>query len=180
MTLESISTRRLVGDTLLALIAVLGFDFLLHGGILARLYAEPHPFLLSPEDAFRLIPLGYLSFLLFVILLVWLLVRLKIRGWSAGLLFGLKVGGLIWASVALGLLTISTASPTLMLGWFVGQTLEAGLAGMVAAEGLVTARPGRLIANVVGFIVVVFIVTLILQATGLAPAARVVETLPAG
>ncbi|NOR83586.1 MAG: hypothetical protein GQ526_08850 [Ardenticatenales bacterium] len=88
------SPRRLVGVTLLAWFAVLGFDFLLHGGLLARLYAEPSPFLLPAEDAFRLIPLGYLSFLVFIILLVWLMVRRKIGGASRGLLFGLH--GVRW------------------------------------------------------------------------------------
>ena len=49
---------RLVGIAFLAWISVIGFDFLLHASILAPLYAGPHPFLLVPERAFALIPVG--------------------------------------------------------------------------------------------------------------------------
>jgi hypothetical protein len=164
------SALRLVGVTLLAWFAVLGFDFFLHGGLLARLYAEPSPFLLPAEDAFRLIPLGYLSFLVFIILLVWLMVRQNIGGGSRGLVFGLQVGALVWGSLVLGLLSISTASLALMAGWFIGQTVEAGIGGMVVGWGLVSNRPWRLVVYVVLFVIVALVVTIILQSIGLAPA----------
>ena len=167
-----ISARRLVGATLLAWFAVLGFDFLLHGGFLARLYAEPSPFLLPAEDAFRLIPLGYLSFLVFIILLVWLMVRQKIGGGSRGLVFGLQIGALTWGSFVLGLLSISTASLELMAGWFIGQTLEAGIGGMVIGWGLVSDRPTRLVVYVVLFVIAAVVVTIILQSVGFAPAVK--------
>ncbi|MCK4978324.1 MAG: hypothetical protein KAS36_15415 [Anaerolineales bacterium] len=166
------SARRLVGVTLLAWFAVLGFDFLLHGGLLARLYAEPSPFLLPAEDAFRLIPLGYLSFLVFIFLLVWLMVRLKIAGWSRGLVFGLQVGALVWGSLVLGLLSISTASLELMAGWFIGQTMEAGIGGLVVGWGLASNRPWRLVLYVILFVVAAVVVTIFLQSAGLAPAAE--------
>ena len=164
------SPRRLVGVTLLAWFVVLGFDFLLHGGLLARLYAEPSPFLLTAEDSFRLIPLGYLSFLAFIILLVWLMVRQKIGGASRGLLFGLQVGALAWGSLVLGLLSISTASLELMAGWFIGQTVEAGIGGLVVGLGLASKRPWRLVLYVVLFVIASLVVTIILQSVGLAPA----------
>ena len=170
-----VSLRRLVGVVLLAWFAVLGFDFLLHGGLLARLYAEPSPFLLAPEDAFRLIPLGYLSFLVSIVLLVWLMVRLGIRGRKAGFVFGLQVGALVWASLVLGLLSISTASWRLMLGWFVGQTVEAGIGGLVVGAGLTTDRLGRLLLYVLAFVIAAVVATIVLQSVGLAPAARVVR-----
>ena len=109
MNIGEYSFRRLTGTTFLAWFAVLGFDFLLHGGLLARLYTEPSPFLLPPEDAFRLIPLGYVSFLIFEVFLIWLLIRLEIRGSKSGFLLGLKVGASVWGALALGLLSISTA-----------------------------------------------------------------------
>jgi hypothetical protein len=171
MTEHRVSRRRIVGVTLLAWFAVLGFDFLLHGGLLAWLYAEPGPFLLSPEDAFRLIPLGYASFLILVILVVWLLVRLGIRGWRPGLVFGLKLGALAWGALVLGLLSISTARLALMAGWFVGQTIEAGVAGLVAGDGLYTDHPGRLFVYVLVFVVAALGATVVLQSLGLAPAA---------
>jgi len=173
MKSDQFSIRRLIGATLLAWFAVLGFDFLLHGGILARLYAEPSPFLLPPEDAFRLIPLGYASFLVFQIFLVWLLVRLEIKGGKSSFLLGLKVGAAVWGAMVLGLLSISTASINLMTGWWIGQAIEAGIGAMVAAMGLETTRPGRTLIYVILFVTAIIIVTVILQSTGLAPAVRI-------
>lgn len=73
---------------------MISFGFLLHAGHLAGLYLQPSPFLVPPLTAFRLIPVGYLSFLLFAVLLVWLMLRLNLTGWRAGAIFGLKLGGL--------------------------------------------------------------------------------------
>jgi hypothetical protein len=168
------SNRRLIGVVLLAWFAVLGFDFFLHGGLLASLYTEPSPFLLPPEEAFRLIPLGYLAFLIFEIFLVWLMVRLDVKGWRSGMVLGLQVGAFAWGALVLGLLSISTASIGLLAGWFIGQTIEAGIGGMVAGAGLITERPWRLMIYVVIFVIVAIIVTVVLQSVGLAPAMRVV------
>ena len=60
-------TGHLVKIGLLAWLAVIGFDLFLHAGVLAGIYSEPSPFLLPPEEAFRLIPLGYLSFLMLIV-----------------------------------------------------------------------------------------------------------------
>lgn len=86
------SKRRIAGAIFLSWLAVLGFDFFLHGGVLARLYQKPSPFLLPLEQAFKLIPLGYLSFLLASVLIVWLLLRMRIQGRRAGFVFRLKLG----------------------------------------------------------------------------------------
>jgi hypothetical protein len=69
---------------------MLGFDFLLTAGLLAGLYLQPSPFLLSPISAFRLVPIGYLSFFPPAMLLAWLMRRLKLTGWRAGAIFGLE------------------------------------------------------------------------------------------
>jgi hypothetical protein len=168
------SKRRLVATVFLALFAVIGFDFFLHGGLLAKLYAEPSPFLLPLEEAFRLIPLGYLSFLIFEIFLVWLMLKLGITGWKSGLVFGLEVGAFAWGALVLGLLSISSAGLPLMTGWFIGQTIEAGIGGLVAGAVLVTKRPWWMLIFVVLFVVLAFIVTVILQTLGLAPVARII------
>jgi len=173
MKKNQFSIRRLIGATFLAWIAVLGFDFLLHGGLLARIYAEPSPFLLPPDDAFRLIPLGYTSFLVFQIFLVWLLVRLEIKDSKSGFWLGLKVGAAVWGAMVLGLLSISTASINLMAGWWIGQTIEAGIGAMVAAIGLKTMRPWRTLIYIILFVIAMIIVTVGLQSTGLAPAVRI-------
>jgi hypothetical protein len=121
---------------LLALLAIVGFDLLLHAGVLSPLYSRPTPFLLESAVAFRRIPLGYASFALLVLLLEWLMVRQRITGVRRGAVFGLQFGSLVWVGLALGLASITTARPVLLLGWAVGQSLEFGLAGAVVGAGL--------------------------------------------
>ena len=159
-------TNYLVKIGLLAWLAVIGFDLFLHAGILAGLYSEPSPFLLSPEDAFRLIPLGYVSFLVLIILLFWLMLKFSIIGWKSGLIFGLKVGVLAWGALILGLLSISTASLSLLVGWFLGQTVELGIAGMVMGSGLSTNRLLSLLVKVIIFFVFMVALAILLQNVG--------------
>lgn len=166
------SSRPLALTALVGWFAMLGFDFFLHAGLLAGLYLRPSPFLLTPAEAFRRIPLGYLSFLLLAVLLLWLMVRLEKTGWRAGLGFGLTLGAAVWGALALGLLSISTADPMLLTGWFVGQTVELGIAGVVMGAGLAGVRLGRLAAGVLAFVVLMIVVTVALQSLGWAPAAR--------
>jgi hypothetical protein len=59
-----------------------------------------------------------------------------------------------------------------MMGWFIGQTVEAGIGGMVAAIGLSTDRLGRLTLYVTIFVIVAIIITILLQSIGFAPAAN--------
>ena len=163
---------RLMAIALLAWIAMVGLDFFLHAGLLARLYTEPGPFLLPPSRACALVPLGYLSFLLLALLILWLARRLGIHGARAGLVFGLQLGAVIWGAFVLGLASISTASPSLLAGWFVGQTLELGVAGAVVGSGL-GRRPMRsLLLRVLALTVAAFVVTIALQSAGLAPQIR--------
>jgi hypothetical protein len=157
---------------LLAWLAMIGFDFFLHAGLLARLYVEPSPFLLPPVQAFALIPVGYLSFWLFVVLLLWLMTRLGVFGWRRGFVFGLELGALTWGAFVLGLLSISTASLPLLIGWFVGQTVELGIGGAVVGSGLAGTSLRRLLLSIVVFVVGLFIITVALQTLGLVPATR--------
>ena len=90
---------------------------------------------------------------MFAALLVWLMVRLNLKGWRAGALFGLQLGALAWGSFALGLLSVSTVDPLLLLGWFSGQTLELGLAGAVAGSALAGMRLSRLVWAVLSLLV---------------------------
>ncbi len=149
---------------------MLEFDFFPHAGLLARLYLEPSPFLLTPLEAFRRLPFGYLSFLLSAILLVWLMSRLRLIGWRAGFGFGLKLGAFIWGALVLGLFSISTADVSLLAGWFLGQTVELALAGAVAGSGLTAKHIGRLSLKVAAFILFLAIITVVLQTSGVAPA----------
>lgn len=156
--------------TLLAWLSMIGFDFFLHAGLLARLYTEPSPFLLPPERAFALIPIGYLSFLGLAVLLTWLMARLGLQGWRQGALFGIQLGLLAWGSFVLGLFSISTASPALLLGWFLGQTVELGTAGMVVGHGFAGRRLGRLFVIVLILVIIAVVAGVIVQNVGFAPA----------
>lgn len=171
----SLADPRPVSLTLIAWLAMLGVDFFVHGGLLARLYQVDTPFLLSPEESFRRIPLGYLSFLIAAALLVWLLARLRISGWGAGLRFGLLLGAVMWGSLGLGLLSISSIRPALALGWFLGQTVELGLAGGVAGAGLAGVSRRTLFWRVLAVVIALIVATITLQSLGLAPAARVID-----
>jgi hypothetical protein len=159
-------TGYLIKITLLSWFSMIGFDFFLHAGLLAPLYSQPSPFLLSPERAFALIPLGYLSFLIFGIFLLWLMVRLEIKGWKKGAIFGLQVGFLTWGSFSLGLYSISTVSPLLLTGWFLGQALELGIAGGVIGHGLEQSKLRRLFISVSIFVAVSVVLSVILQNVG--------------
>lgn len=155
-----------------AWVLVLGFDLFLHGGLLARLYSAPGPFLLEPIEAFRRIPLGYLAFLVLTGALYWLLRRLDLRGARAGWRYGLAGGAVLWGAFTVGLYSISTAEIPLLAGWWIGQAVELGLAGAVlgaALDGVPLRRIWRVVAVAV---LVCFALTILMQSLGFAPAAK--------
>lgn len=148
---------------LLAWLSMIGFDFFLHAGVLAPLYQQKSAFLLPPERAFALIPIGYLSFLGLAVLLIWLMHKLNVQGWQKGTLFGLQLGVLAWGSLTLGLYSISTASPELLWGWFLGQTVELGIAGAVGGHALAKRNLGRLFWLVFVFAILAILAGIIWQ-----------------
>jgi hypothetical protein len=160
---ENKSRGRLVGVGCLALLAVIGFDFFLHAGVLSRLYTVSTPFLLEPKTAFRRIPLGYASFGILVVLLEWLMVRLGVNGFRRGTIFGLQLGALVWGSLAVGLASISTARPILLLSWGIGQTVELGGAGAVVGAGLALVPMRQIVWRVVVFFMVCVVLGIVLQ-----------------
>jgi hypothetical protein len=166
------STGRVVALIFLAWLCMVSVDFLAHAGLLASLYTQSSPFLLSPTTAFALIPLGSLSLLLLGVLLTWLMIRLKVVGWRAGALFGVKLGGLMWGALVLGLLSISTAGVLLLVGWLVGQTVELGIAGAVVGSGLEGRRVRWLLAAAVGLLMLCASATILLQSLGVVPTIR--------
>jgi hypothetical protein len=153
----------------------LGFDLFLHAGLLAKLYVEASPFLLQPEEAFRRIPLGYLSFLVLTLSLYWLFHRLDIRGVTSGLQHGGIVGLVVWGALAVGLYSISTAGLPLLVGWWIGQAIELGLAGAVLGAAANGASLKRIWVVVVFVLIGCIAGTIVLQTLGLAPAMRVVQ-----
>ena len=169
----SAGVARAVSSVAAAWILSLGFDMLLHGGLLARHYAEASPFLLAPSEAFRRIPLGYLAFLILTAGLYGLLRRLGARSAAAGLRHGAAAGAVVWGAFTVGLYSVSTARAPLLAGWWIGQTVELGLAGAVlgaAAKGVPLQRVWAIVAAAV----VVFVAgTVVLQSLGWAPALKV-------
>ena len=160
---------------LLSWLSMLGFDFLLHAGLLARLYVVPSPFLLPPETAFRLIPLGYLSFLMLALLLTWLMMKQGVQGGRDGLIYGLKLGGLIGGSLVFGLASITTAEYALLLGWALGQTAELGIAGAVIGSSRGGVSHRRVFWRVIVFVVLSVFLAIVLQISGFAPPALVIN-----
>ena len=153
----------------------LGFDLFLHGGLLARLYVEPSAFLLGPADAFRRIPLGYLAFLVLTLGLYWLLRRLGVRGAITGFRQGAVSGAVVWGAFAAGLYSISTVTMPLLAGWWIGQTLELGLAGAVLGAAANGVPLKRIWAIVMGAVIACVVATIVLQSLGLAPPMKLVR-----
>jgi large-conductance mechanosensitive channel len=149
--------------TLLSWLSMIGFDFFLHAGLLSRIYLQPSPFLLPLDRAFAYIPIGYASFLIFGIFLLWLMLKLKIQGWKQGTIFGLQVGVLIWGAFSMGLFSIATAPPNLLVAWFLGQATELGIAGGVIGYGLTQSSFGRLLKSVLIFVIVSIVIAIVLQ-----------------
>jgi hypothetical protein len=157
----------------IAWLAMIGFDFFLHAGLLARWYVSPSPFLLPPATAFARIPLGYLSFVLLAVLLLWTFSRAKVKGGRDGGATGLWIGVLVWGSLGLGLYSVSTAPPGLLLGWFVGQSVELSIAGVVVGAGVAGHPLGRLSLTTLAFTFAAVIATICLQVMGFAPAIKI-------
>lgn len=163
-------SRRLISICLLGWFSMLGVDFFLHGGLMARVYQQPSSFLLPPLDAYKRIPLGYLAALLMCALLLWLMLRLSQVGWRRGLAFGLQLGAFLAGTSMLALYSISTAELSLLLAWSIGQTVQMGLAGMVVGSGLAGQRVRTLFWRVAVLVLGLVAVTVVLQNIGLAPA----------
>jgi hypothetical protein len=158
----------LIKLTLLSWFSMIGFDFFLHAGLLSSLYSQPSPFLLPPDRAFALIPVGYLSFLIFDIFLIWLMLKLDLLGWKRGVIFGLQVGFLTWGAFSIGLFSIATATPLLLIAWFLGQTIELGIAGGVIGYGLKQSKLRRLFFLVMIFVIISIVLSIVLQNIGFA------------
>ena len=153
-----------------------GVDLFLHGGLLARLYAVPSGFVLPANQAFRRIPFGYLAFLLLTSALFWSCRRGDVRGVGAGWRHGFVIGIVVWGALALGLYSISTAGVPLLLGWWLGQAVELGVAGGVIG-GLAAGVSFRRMLLLVALIVFVLLaLTVALQNLGMAPAMRLAGT----
>ncbi|MGD8277901.1 MAG: hypothetical protein PVH00_07735, partial [Gemmatimonadota bacterium] len=82
-------------------------------------------------------------------------------------------GAAIWGALVVGLASISTAPWSLLAGWLAGQTVELGLAGCFVGAALSGMRLRRLWALALGWCVLAFIITVLVQNLGWAPSAAV-------
>jgi hypothetical protein len=163
---------RTVSAVLAAWILSIGFDLFLHAGVLSEMYVRESAFLLAPELAFRRIPAGYATFFLLTAGLWWVFQRLDVRGWLDGLRMGAAIGFFVWGSLVVGLWSISKAPIDLLLGWWLGQGFELGLAGTVLGSVRAGASLGRIWIKVVIAVVVLFAVVVTLQTLGVAASVR--------
>jgi hypothetical protein len=123
-SIAPLSRKRLIQITALAWFAVIGLDFFLDAGLLARFYRWDLPGFLPPLKMFQFIPFGYAAFLLWTILLVWLMTRLSITGFRAGAIFGLKVGVLLAAAGFFGQLSVFAFPARMLLLWLVAKLAQ--------------------------------------------------------
>lgn len=161
----SYSTWRLPKVIVLTWISMIGIDFLVNGGLLAGIYDRSNPFLLSPSESFRLIPLGFASLSLLAILLTWLMAKVNPKGWLTNLKRGIMLGLLTSGSSFLGLLSILSIDVVVLLELFAGQWLAFVVGGVVAGSGLAAKRLGPLTWKVIVLFVVSFVLTVILQSS---------------
>jgi len=94
------------------------------------------------------------------------MLRLDIKGWKKGIIFGLQVGFLTWGAFSIGLFSISTATPLLLLAWFLGQTIELGIAGGVIGYGLTQSKLRSLFFSVFIFVIISIVLSVLLQNIG--------------
>ena len=158
---------QLLRVVLLSWLGVLGIDFLAYGGVFAGLFQEGNGFFLSPLELFRRIPAGYLSFLLMVGFLVWLMVRFDTRGGRDGLKLGCLVGAVVGASHLMGLWSIAPAPLRLLLIWWGVQVVELGVGGAIAGTAFSGVPFWKLTLIVVVGVMVMFVATIVMQNTGL-------------
>jgi len=91
-----VNKKRFILASVMAWLFFLMLDFLAHATLLNRFWAKEYPALKSKEELFRLIPLGYLSFLILTLLIGWIYIRFVKDGGNTkkGLSFGAAFGGL--------------------------------------------------------------------------------------
>jgi hypothetical protein len=164
-----LTLRRLIAITLLSWFSQIIFDFFQHAGLFARLWIQSRAAFLPPEELFKRIPLGYLSFLITSSMFAWLIVRLGIFGWKHGAVFGLKIGAFLSCSYVAGMASGFPIKPALLIAILFGGTAQAAIAACVIGSGVGGARLGRLSLKLIAFLILVLIAYFLLQSLGLAP-----------
>ena len=154
---------------LLSWLAFVGFDLFLHAGLLAFLYHEDSPAILSPLDAFYRIPIGYFAFFLYVAFLYWLIISMNFSLRNDIIKFSTIVGVFFSVSSTLAQFSILRVNEYLLLGWGIGLIIEFFICGIIIAYGLTGYSQKKLFYIVLLFDLLLFSITIIMQNVGLAP-----------
>jgi hypothetical protein len=143
----------------------LSIDFLLHAVILATWWKKTADFWLSPEDLFRMIPIGYLSFAIYCGALTWLFVRIFVGRRTIGTAFGFgAIAGLVYGvSTVLANYAVFVMPRALLLVWSGSILIESTFACATASWVLDTERSWRRVGLVFGAAVLIFILSVVLQ-----------------
>jgi hypothetical protein len=161
--------QRLIQATALAWVSMIGLDLLMNAGVLAPFCRWEQPGLLSPAKMFQYIPLGYASFLLWCITLVWLVRQTHSYGALVGARFAAKLGGLLGGAAFLGGLSIFSIAPVTLFCWALDCLADFTLAGAVIGAGLTAPRLGPIVRRVFAVLALCVVFTIALQTVGLAP-----------
>jgi hypothetical protein len=163
-----------VATGLVAWLAMVGVDLALHAGLLAPFYDWDSPFLLDPVDAFVRIPAGYAAFLLIAAGVAWLLPRLGVTDARGGALCGGAIGAVGWGALLLATWSISSANATLLLAWWVGQTVQLAVGGAVVGAAIAGRSMRGLTLTAGAVLVIGAVLAVVLQSIGYAPAPVVI------
>jgi hypothetical protein len=121
---------------------------------------------------FQYIPLGYASFLLWIVLPLWLMTRLSVTGFRAGALFGLKLGILLADAGFFGQLSIFAFPAGMLLLRMAVGALIFTLSGAVTGAGLAAPRLRPLALRVAALFLVCLAAGTVLRNIGPNPAAK--------
>ncbi len=158
-----------IGLIVISWVAFVALDFFFHAGLFSKIFTRNNPALLGARELFYRIPFGYLSFLIFIVIIYWLLSKLKIQTWKEGFWFGIKLGSLLSLTSILGLYSILTLDFDMLVVWGLVQAIELGMIGGMIGAANSGVSLGRLAIVVVALFVVSVVLTITLQAVGLAP-----------
>ncbi|MGB2908335.1 MAG: hypothetical protein WBB73_14630 [Candidatus Aminicenantaceae bacterium] len=165
---EAKEVRRFVATVVLAWLTFLALDFLVHATLLRTLWARDLPALKSPEEMFRLIPFGYLSFLLLTLLLGVLYWRVHPDGGSPvqGLRFGALVGVLFAVSNFLGWYSFLALPLDMVALTSLGYWLEFTAAGLVFGFLIPPSSIKKRAWIVIGVVLLILVVSIVFQNLG--------------
>lgn len=157
--------RRFILTTFVAWLFFLMLDFLAHTVLLRSLWEQDFQTLKSKDELFRLIPFGYLSFLILTILFGWLYARLfKTNGnVTRGLGFGAICGGLFALSNFLGWYSFLNLPPLFLFLVSLVYFVEISGVGFVFGYLLHPVSIKKRIWAIISFIVFGFFLGIALQ-----------------